>query len=172
MASLNITDIQHPVFCQPGKQGCSETDQGLQAPAEPGDPTVLANPTQPGEPTLSPDGISDVTPEQTPEAQEYQPSVTAQEAGAQEAGCVEGRHGHEVGNGNTEVGTNQLHWEDGSPLVDHNINAEKEATKSRLPFQSGGGEPWAMGSTVAVSATAVSDDETLAPSSQPVEKSA
>lgn len=82
MASLNITDIQHPVFCQQGKQECSETDQGLQAPAEPGDPTVSADPTHSGEPTLSPDGISDVTPEQTPEAQEYQPSVTAQEAGS------------------------------------------------------------------------------------------
>lgn len=86
MASLNITDIQHPVFFQPGKQESSATDQGLQASAEPRDPTVSADPTHSGEPTLSPDGISDVTPKQTLKAQEYQPSVTAQEAGAQEAG--------------------------------------------------------------------------------------
>lgn len=168
MASLDITDIQHPVLSPPEKEQEPESGQMLEAPAEFQDTTVSAGSADPRESTASaPNEIPDVTLEETPE-----PKGDDSNVDFHEAENTEGRNVSELKERENEVGTNRLRWEDGSPSLVHHTNVEVETISSGHLSQSEAGK---MNSAVAVSATAAnvsaasalaSDSESSTPSGQ------
>lgn len=161
MASLDITDVQHPVLCQPEKQEGSEPGQGLQALADSQETAMSADPALSGEPSApAPNEATNMTPAQTPVSQEHEPAEAVHESGGMEA-----RHNGALDDGYTEGANSRLCSEDGSPSLDHNTNAEAETTILRHPSQSEQGA--VKNSVVAASVTAAVDAEIPTSPSQP-----
>lgn len=173
MASLDITDMHHPVLCRQEKQEGPGSGHVLQTPVKLQDSNISAGTTDFEEPAcLETSEIPDAAMAQNPERQEDELNFDAHEAGD-----MEGRQVDEVDDGETgcDVDSNRLRWEDGSSHLVFNTNQEREAA-SRHPFQPGAGN---MDSAVRVSATSVNasvtsadadDTEIFTPSSQPVSK--
>lgn len=172
MASLNITDIHHPVLCRQEKQEDPEIGHILQATAKSQDSTTSAGAADFEESRgLALSEISSATLAQNPELQEDVLSVAAHGVGGMKDQQV-----HELDDGETEVSTNRLSRVDGTPLLDHKTREETKTIASRDLSQTGASK---MGSAVAVSSTAVNtsatsaaaaDIEIFTPLSQPVPK--
>lgn len=166
MASLDITDIHHPVLSLPENQGGDASSQMLQAPAEPQDPTVLASPANAGGPrTSSPYKIPHVIIDQIAEPEEDEISVTSHEEGGMECQNVDEEHIE------TGVGTSLLCWEDGSPLLAHDGGTEtKTAASSHLSQAETGKSDFVVAISAIAANASAADTATLISPSQPVAK--
>lgn len=124
MASLNITNIQHPTLCVPEKQDTTEPDHVPSSPEGPQDSTASAAAAGSEEPTSwapASSDMPDTSPSEILVPQEEQPTISNHE-GAN----MEGQHVDEPVDQEAEVGTGGMRQEDGPALLFHNTNTETE----------------------------------------------
>lgn len=165
MASLDVTNIHHPVLSMPEKSEGDTSGEVPQAPEEPQDRTVPVSPADPGEPRTSVSHeIPDVILGKIAEPQEDEPGVASREKGGMEFQNVDELERMETG-----VGPNPLCWEDGSPLLAKNTSTETEtAASSHLSQAETGNSDYAVANSATAAHASAADTETLISPSQPV----
>lgn len=165
IASLDITNIHHPVLSLPEKSEGDTSGEVPQAPEEPQDQTVPVSPADPGEPRSSVSHeIPDVILDQIAGPQEDDPSVASREGGGMEFQNVDGLEHTETG-----MSTNSLCWEDGSPLLAKNTSTETEtAASSHLSQAETGNSASAVANSATAAHASAANTEGLISPSQPV----
>lgn len=165
MASLDITNIHHPVLSLPEKPEADTSGEIVQAPEELQESTGPGSPADLREPRAS---VSHETPDvildQILEPQESEPRVASHEERGMEFQNV-----NELEHTETGMSTNPLCWEDGSPLLAKNTSTETEtAASSHLSKAETGNSASAVANSAAAADASAADTETLMSPSQPV----
>lgn len=172
IASLDITNIHHPVLAPPEKQELPKSGQNDSVSAEtqskttPTGPTGSRETTGPG-PVADPSENASMAAAQTAELQEHELRVSAQDDTVREGRTIDESAGSQTG-----AGTTRVSLEEGSPVVVQNPDTEDEtvANASRQHPSEPEANKSNPGCTIsAVTAdTAPTDNKTLSSLPQPL----